>query len=1230
MSQPQPLNALSLPLNGSTLIEASAGTGKTFTIALLYVRLVLGHGQSQPGVLQQGLEPPRLLVVTFTEAATKELRDRIRKRLTQAAAVFAGTEEPNADNSKLFELRDDYPPQSWPDCRNKLLLAAEWMDEAAVSTIHGWCYRMLSEHAFDSGNLFNLELVTQQAELLDEVVRDYWRSFVYPLDSGAVQTLVSHWKSPQALRKAVSDLLPEADRIGSECADLRQAIERAESLARNRAAELKAYPWQTWQLEVVALLEQLNKAKRLHGGSKNSMLRAWDNLLAWAAGEALLPEGLDLAGMQNQQPDTLQGKLTGDGEAPSHPAFAAIAEILAFAANLPTASSDILRHAAVWISRRLEQEKHKRAEMGFDDLLTRLNGALKGARGPQLAATIRRQFPAAMIDEFQDTDPIQYEIFDRIYRVAENDPHSCFLMIGDPKQAIYGFRGADIFTYLMARHSVRQRTFTLDTNFRSDQAMVSAVNRLFAYADQHNRDGAFVIGGGDQERLPFHPVMANGTRRQWRIDALAQPALQFWTLDSTERKKDGSIKPLSKNAALEALSASCASEIAALLNLGVAGRAGFVSLDDPQDSLPLQARDIAILVNTGGEARAIRAALTARGIKSVYLSDRESVLASVEAKQILHWLRAFAEPQRTDLVRAALATATLGLSWCELDRLLTDELALEFEIERFSGYHQCWQRQGILPTLRNFLIDFDLPGRLLAQSDGERRLTDILHIAELLQEDGQLLDGEQALVHHYTQLLTDTDQQEQHRTIRLESDASLVQVVTVHKSKGLEYPLVFLPFGTSFRAVSEKRDYLRYHDATGQWVTAFDATEAERQLADTERLGEDLRKLYVALTRARYATWVGAAAIDQWQLSGLGYLLGGAALAGQPLLEALAPHAAEDQIISCVTLPPATELCYQPAATELPGPPLEAQRALQENWWIASYSKINYTSERSFGPDYQVGVVDDVRSYNQIDEQDAAPAPGETTGDALGYHSFHRGGGPGDFLHSLLEWCCQQGFAAVLNDPSELSRLVEARCELRGWSEWSATLVRWMLDLIATPFKLPNGDQVSLAQLPRSQAEMEFWFESCDLSVQALDALVCSLSLSGAARPRAQENRFNGMLKGYIDLIFEHQGRYYVLDYKSTWLGETDSAYQHQAMAEMMLQKRYDLQYLIYLLALHRYLRVRLPDYDYERHIGGAVYLFMRGIQADTAGAFCDKPPRELIERMDALFAAQPHLEVSE
>ncbi len=1209
MSRAAPL-ALTFPLHGSQLIEASAGTGKTFTISALYLRLVLGHGGEQG--FGRELLPPQILVVTFTDAATKELRERIRTRLAEAARYFRG--ELQEADPLLQQLRDDYSPDLWSACANRLDVAAQWMDEAAVSTIHSWCQRMLREHAFDSGSLFTQSLETDHSELLGQVMRDYWRRFCYGMQGEALDWVRAHWVSPQDLLPRVRALFGRQRVLSND--EEPQAL--IEAVLQQRAEQLRTLkaPWAKWADELLQICRDGVAAKQVDGRKMQArFFEPWcEKLAAWATDEHALDLDLGTGFTRLTRAGMAEA---WKGEPPEHPALQAMESLGQQLQGLPTADACLLEHAAVWVGARFEAEKRRRAEMGFDDMLLRLDHALHSDTGERLAGVIREQFPVALIDEFQDTDPVQYRIFQRIYRIEENLHDTGLFMIGDPKQAIYAFRGADIFTYLGARRATAGRLHSLDTNFRSSQAMVTAVNHVFMQAETRALGrGAFLFRDGDDNPVPFVEVKAKGRSEHLQIDGQAVAALNLWQLTSEE--------PVSGAVYRQQLAASCASQIVALLNGGQQGRSGFVQADQRvRGCLP---SDIAILVRDGHEAQLIRAELAARDVRSVYLSDKDSVFAAQEAKDLLSWLKACAEPDAERLLKAALASVTLDLPLTALEQLNQDERVWERWVMQFRQYRMIWRSQGVLPMLRHLLHDFDLPQVLMVHSDGERVLTNLLHLAELLQQAATELDGEQALIRHLGEHLANAGQAGEEQILRLESDEQLVKVVTIHKSKGLEYPLVFLPFICSSKPVDGQRLPLGWHDSDGQAHLTLTPDAEQIALADEERLAEDLRLLYVALTRAQHACWLGVADLKRGNVkssvlhrSALGYLLGGGAplaSSGQ-LSDWLKTLQADCPAIASNLMPEADDHSFiAPANTAELLPVRQPKRRAAENWWIASYSALR------IGEESLSLTADSSQAQHLLDDERPDPqqlrevAPG--SGDI---HRFPRGPNPGTFLHGLLEWAGHEGFGPVTADLEKLQRTVGQRCNRRDWTGWINTLTSWLQALLVQPMSLaPDSPPTALNQLAEYQIEMEFWFASHKVDVGQLDRLVGEFTHQGMSRVAAQPAQLNGMFKGFIDLAFEHDGRYYVADYKSNWLGPDDLAYSEQAMEAAILAHRYDLQYVLYLLALHRQLRARLPDYDYDLHVGGALFVFLRGVHAASGGLYFVKPPRELIERLDDLF----------
>jgi exodeoxyribonuclease V beta subunit len=660
---------------------------------------------------------------------------------------------------------------------------------------------------------------------------------------------------------------------------------------------------------------------------------------------------------------------------------------------------------------------------------------------------------------------------------------------------------------------------------------------------------------------------------------------------------------------------------------------------------------------------AVRRELDARGVSSVYLSDRESLFTSQEAADMVHWLKACAEPGSERLVRKALASNSLALPLDQLIAWQEAELAWEAQMQRFAAFQQVWRQQGVLVMLYRLLDDFALPTRL--QGEGERSLTNLLHLAEWLQQAEGQLDGEQALIRHLSDHLGLKDEQQ---LLRLESDEARVQVITIHKSKGLEYPLVLLPFiggwkkvNGKIREVTWRHEGGRYQEVSGKSRFA-DAWER----ADDERLSEDLRLLYVALTRARFAVWLGLGPLvsgngskPELHESAIGYLLTG----GARFDSAEQVHAAlkgwteacdaiqleEVGTASDRRLPPSAVQSLEPAR---PAPDLQNL----DDWWIASYSAIRYQGKGEQGDGTPPLVLPEASTEAPPSHRDQAP---ECAADATAeehldepalepveaegvMHQLPAGSLWGTFLHSLLEWAAghryhsaegitYRGFAAAVADDAARNALLQRRCRQRGIEPLADDLSDWLQGFLRQPWSLPPDPAGSLcaplvlADLTPEQlaVELEFLLSSNHFDSETLDRWVCAHTLQGAGRPAALPNRFNGLFKGFIDLVVVHEGRYFVIDWKSNQLGPNDRAYTPEAMREAILHKRYDLQYVLYLLALHRQLRARLPDYDYDRHIGGAIYVFLRGSASPSQGLFHDRPPRQLIEALDRGFRGQ-------
>ena len=1211
---PMPLNPLEFPFSGASLIEASAGTGKTYTLAALYVRLVLGHGGDQ--AFTRELLPPEILVVTFTNAATLELRDRIRSNLSTTARVFRELEQ--SDDHFTSALMQSYPPEEWEGCALKLERAADWMDEAAIFTIHGWAQRMLTAHAFDSNTLFDLQLGDDGLSQLEEACRDYWRIHCSVLEPRVAEQIGMLLKSPEALYSWIYRSLSSDAKLHWKGEPIDKSVDPRtvaqsinEWLNDLESCSTKLLTiWRDNIDQIEASLRGQFEAKHFNAGRVKEPGFS-DQLLAmrqWAV-DGEVPDSPDSL----IQYLTFEGKLNKGKPLPDHPAvdlLSAYTDRLQCRPKL----EPILLHALDWVSERFTTLKESTGALDFDDLLVLLERGLKGPLGSNLASRVRAQYPVALIDEFQDTDPLQFSIFSTLYRNVDG---CAWIMIGDPKQAIYSFRGADIHTYLEAREESQDKLYTLGTNYRSSESVISAVNGLFVDADLKEK-GAFLFRDvHGVNHLPFYPVNANGLKSSLTSNNQRLDGLHLFCLDDGEC--------INKPRYHQALATHTASKIASLLNRSDAGE---LSMGDE----PIQHDDIAVLVRNFTEAKVVRTALDQSGISSVYLSDKESVFESQEAEDLWRILNAIAHPRSKSLIMAALASPVLCLTRDQLLHLNQSESEWVDISQIFVELNQIWKRTNIAAVIRALITEFDLPRKLRATRGNrvERSLTNLLHLAELLQKQVSVVDGELGIIRYLGEQIVNPSGTGEEQLIRMESDSGRVQVITMHKSKGLEYPIVFIPFGVSSQSIKVSDKGLTYR-LNGQKVQELnkDTQKHEKPFSEREMLEEEVRLMYVALTRAKYACWIGLGAVDGFEKSAMASLLGiNEALPKKPSKEDL--YDALSQAILNVTQRDGvflesvsdqveqrevkTDRLFSPECQHLSLP------VNRESWWMTSYSAI---ASRT-----QSHAVDSKIEENLLDQSIAEMEPFDhlirfdqaKTGTI---HAFERGAIPGNFLHEVLERAAEQSFSQTATHSELIKSAVCIEQQPSRWHQSGLMIEQWLESMLTAPIDL--GFELTLAGLSHYQAEMEFIFSAHHLSVAELDQLCIESIYPELERPRLEQQTINGLLKGFIDLTFEVNGQYWVCDYKSNWLGPDASYYTESKMQEALVEHRYDLQLMIYLLALHRQLLARDVEYrenpvkGFNEKVGGALYLYLRGVP-EGEGCLAIKPSYEQIERLDQLF----------
>jgi len=1202
MAETIPLNPITLPLNQISLIEASAGTGKTYTIGSLYLRLLLKAGENN---FSRPLNVEEILVVTFTEMATEELKKKIRERITDAIdklTAFAETKDKSAFKNDEF-LTALYHDLDIFEAIHRLKLAEQNMDLAAIYTIHGFCRRMLMQYAFHSGIHFNLELIKDQSDLLVRFANEFWREHFYPLpfemadfianelgspdyvlsllESDLGKNLIVDLENQQALSISITEFLHQY--LGEYFKDIK-ALKRFWLESAGKISEL--------------ITEELNKdyakgePKFLSRRSYNtSRLAKWiDQVNAWAN------DPRDYVLNETLMSYFTQSALDEKGEEGASPFIAPIFTELEERANA-LMSPDLLRRVILYHYRQALQQKLldyklNHQEKSFDDLLRLLCEALQGAQGDELAEMIRFQYPFAMIDEFQDTDSQQYAIFSKIYR-DNPEKNTGFIMIGDPKQAIYRFRGADIFTYLKASDEAQSR-FELTKNYRSEKNLVDGVNALFDFPQS-----PFIY-----QNINFTAVDSRDDHLRFYLNGKAEPAYRFYLTESDKVNKTEMAK-------------ICAISIQHWLKSAAENQAVFQNEDTCKT---LQAANIAVLVKNRYEAEDVIQELQKLGIASVYLSDQSSVFDSHVAVELLRILKACLNVAERPILNA-IATALFGLNAADIHQIQQNEADWQRWADSFAQYQQTWQRQGILAMLHQILLEQGISERLLSQATGERDLTDFLHLAEILQQAATLHESEAALLSWFEKQIQGEGRQE--AQIRLESERQLVKIVTIHKSKGLEYDLVWLPFLAVPSKVPSKKDINIYYSKERD-ETLWDMENRNLNALYEETFAEELRLLYVALTRAKYQMAFALPAQFDKKWNALHYVLSQGEIGKEIALSA--PKDTETLLQTFKEkMQDNVEICTRPNLEAFPALSINTKNDelkaaeftgnIEQDWRITSFTSIEQAHRRQHYFTESAGkkhtVFDDAKDYDSQNAIEISTALlNENESSIL---DLPRGKQVGTALHRHFENC----YFSDLANTEEIDKL---RQSLQLDETFTEPLQNWLQQISHTP--LSNEIGIALADLANKDCikEMPFYLAIREhFDVEAFNhALKAHHHLPSEP---LQFEQIQGIVRGSIDLVFRHNGKYYLVDYKSNFLGSTLADYNQEALKKEMLHSHYDWQYLIYTLALHRYLQSVVPHYDYARDFGGVFYLFLRGMNGEPqSGVFYDRPSVELITELDGVF----------
>ena len=1154
---------------GVTLIEASAGTGKTYAIAMLALRFIV----------EKGMKIDELLIVTFTNAATEELRERVRLRLAEARKAVDGRTEGIDPN--ILEWIDHLTIEK-ADAIKRLEAALIDIDQACIFTIHGFCQRVLREHALESGQLFDSELSSDISAIRQACADDFWRQQVYgrPVQEAAI--LKACFDTPDALLGSVKDVTPKTTIVPAP-RDMSVILDEFCGLTANAKLHLD---------RLASIVRQAIAEEKFKPVYRDNFDDHLAQLSIWMNGNSPIPPSMDalslltLEGLKNGLNGTKFKKTKAQsGDERKEEYLASM--------NLDTAPFDLLpeklsevtvffRRALVeHLNRTLEENMQRLNIMSFNDLISRLSEVLAQDRGKLLTVELRKRFRAALIDEFQDTDHQQWHIFSTLFAAK---PQYLFL-IGDPKQAIYKFRGADIFSYFAAQKKAQQH-YTLEKNWRSHPSLVEAVNALF-------QDCANPFLFKQLNYIQVKPALTdkNGALKQ---QGNTLPPMVLWQLEQSDNKQG---TWTSGKASLE-LQKAVVNEILNLLDVK-----NSFSLEG-KNRVPLQPKEIAILVRTNGQAREYQNLLREAEVPSV-LNSTESVLASEQAKQLFILLHAIAHPGDAGLLKQALTLSWFNLDGQALYQLGNDEQLMDDWLTRFQDYYRQWQEKGLMTMMLNLLAQERVLVNISQLKTAERQLTNLHHLLELLQQAtvdehlgvNKILDW----LHSAITAPGNNDEQQ----LRLESDEQAVKIVTMHRAKGLEYPVVFCPclWYRSDRLKSEKQ-LVKCHENNGILNDlGSEDFEQHREQARNEELAEDLRLFYVAVTRAKYRCYIAWADVRTQKKpneSAMSWLLFGHDdidyTQQQSILNAFSEN--HPEMFEYRSLIPDYEFNPQYRFSELKLKLAARQRTrqLETYWQMSSYTALSSLSLK----DVPELPQDKVQEYQLPDMPDSSE------------EQLPKGPHTGNVVHDLLE---KTNFRALARG-EDISVTRDQACLRYGLKLDQPEILD---NLLKKAVQTPLSEQDStfcLANVAERQClkEMPFFLSLDTIHVSRINSI---LQGSPAFQPLSNK-LMQGYLTGFIDLVCEYQGRYYVMDYKTNSLAD----YRTETLVHAMREHNYGLQYWIYTLVLHLYLQNRLPEYNYKNHFGGVRYLFVRGMEPEQAmsGVFQDTPDFLHLEALVKLF----------
>jgi len=1261
------LHPLEIPLHGRHMIEASAGTGKTYNITRIYVRLLV----------ESGLSVKQILVMTFTEAATEEIKDRLAAFINELLHDFYTSP---CSFSKALSAKNGEQ-----NTFNTLSIAQLELDLASIYTINGFCQRVIGRFGLSMSLPQNAELVTDFHAITLTYVSDALR--MLRNDSEKYLLLQNEsFHDPVNFLRHFGNLIGARDNI---------TVPSAESFI---VAQKNGFNqcWSAHAQNIKQLISSIQtQSETLYQGVKSGEKAVspeieeaitWlckPHLLANEETSAFFNTWLGLGSVSKAQSKEAEAELI-------NPAFnklfssvrvknyvkagmdvddPLIVQAQRLLADIKTAKGlgDIKKtlvnnirkvplYQSVYqiinrVNEMINQHKQIYGVIGFNDQIEGVASAMEKG-GEALIESLQHEYPAALVDEFQDTDEHQYSILQHLFPKHEQD--RLLLMIGDPKQAIYSFRGGDIYTYLRAKEASDYR-WGMDVNYRSSSEVIHCYNRLFHGAPLSQ---APIYLFDKNIAYPIVKAAENPAKKLSIIDDLStqnNAAFSFVCANALSHESPHSIdstpSAATKDVQTHEILSWCANEAARLL--------ADVYIDEDGRKRLVQSEDIAILVRSKGQAALVKQIFSAKGLATVFLGEKTPLFESQQALHILWFLQAVHLPTREN-IRKAITTGLVKINGdSDTDSIVSSATLLiddghsnwETVFSSLAIYRDIWSQKGVYALMQSVIQH-----AVVQYKESERQLTNYMHISELLADAWVTNSSALLLIHWLHKQIAEASSTSAHE-LRLESDQKLIKIVTQHKSKGLEYPIVFLPYANHIYNPSSSHTAVFHDDKLNRLIQLGVSSEAKHK-SEEEALAEDMRLLYVSLTRPILRCYLGMFTLASSNKSALTRALGVSVNnkacddPGEYVYKGIKDTLQDISPYIFVTM--ADNLL--PIHQQLPPPQSQALHLLPFNsnidrtWQVTSFSKLSRNLVTGDFGQFGERLLGDVslRFSRDIESEDNVQASqtrkdlnirrlegNENTADDYRF-TFPKGPDAGNLLHDVLELIdfAKPNVAGAL-DSLNVSTVNDQLVDKNRFSTW-------IDQIVATPFTALNDFCLQDLTDPQTLKESEFYFPIHDANTQALLAIVqayrqqLSQDFSFTLPPNLtiHSETLRGAMHGFIDLIFQCNGKYYVADYKSNFLGNDLEYYNATDLALDILKHHYDIQYLLYSLALHRYLTAFLPDYHYEQHFGGVYYLYLRGMEgqnkehrpdreaSDNNGLFFHKVDGQLMVQLDQLFAS--------